>query len=158
MYGKKLSDFPERFDEFLDEFKDADPDALDAAFQAARGACTEFPTPGDVRRQLKQRQESQDKFSAEKAWQVVLTIFEKHWYPDTGVGKDAPELDAAAEYALRQIGGYPRLHSVTLDNFSFARRDFFEAYKRHRETGGFLAPTRAEAAALLNAIRQELPE
>lgn len=52
MYGKSLADFPERLDEFLDEFKAADPALLDEAFAAARGACTEFPTPADVRKLL----------------------------------------------------------------------------------------------------------
>jgi hypothetical protein len=52
MFGKSLTDFPERFSEFLDEFRDADPDALDAAFRAARGTCTQFPTPADVRAAL----------------------------------------------------------------------------------------------------------
>ena len=52
MYGKSLGDFPERFKEFLDEFQEADPDSLDAAFRAARGTCTQFPTPADVRAAL----------------------------------------------------------------------------------------------------------
>ena len=52
MYGKTLADFPERFDEFLDEFKTTSPDVLDEAFRLARGACAEFPTPADVRKQI----------------------------------------------------------------------------------------------------------
>lgn len=52
MYGKTLADYPERFDEFLEEFETTKPDVLDAAFKACRGACTEFPTPGDVRKQI----------------------------------------------------------------------------------------------------------
>lgn len=53
MYGKTLEvDFPERFDEFLDEFKETSPGVLDEAFRLARGVCTEFPTPADVRKQI----------------------------------------------------------------------------------------------------------
>lgn len=52
MYGKTLVDFPERSDEFLEEFRHDDPALLDEAFAAARGACTEFPTPADIRKLL----------------------------------------------------------------------------------------------------------
>lgn len=52
MYGKTLNDFPERFGEFLDEFKSIPPGVLDEAFRLARGVCTEFPTPADVRKQI----------------------------------------------------------------------------------------------------------
>jgi len=52
MYGKTLDDFPERFDEFLEEFERTNPEVLDLAFKAARGTCTEFPTPADVRKHV----------------------------------------------------------------------------------------------------------
>ncbi len=52
MYGKTLEDLPERPKEFLDEFRKESPDDLDWAFKAARGVCTEFPTPAHVRAQL----------------------------------------------------------------------------------------------------------
>lgn len=157
MYGKTLADFPERFDEFLEEFSDVDPDELDAAFRAARGACTQFPTPGDVRKQMRQQVAAGDQFDAEKAWDLVQKICAKHWHPDIGLYASAPPIDGATEHALRQIGGYRRLNETPLDSLSFVRRDFIDAFKRHHETGGYLAPTRKEAAALLESLRKELP-
>ncbi len=57
MYGKTLSELPERMTEFLDEFRGEDPDELDRAFREVRGTCTEFPTPAAVRSQLKRAPE-----------------------------------------------------------------------------------------------------
>src|SRR5262249_7671102 len=43
---------------------------------------------------------------AEQQWQLVLETFHHHWHPDIGVSGNPPKLDPAAEYALRQTGGF----------------------------------------------------
>lgn len=158
MYGKTLDDFPERFDEFLDEFKNETPEVLDEAFKSARGNCKEFPTPYDVRQQIREKQKSEDLFGAEKAWDLAVRVSHKFWHPDIGYYRDCPVIDGPTEHAIRQIGGMRRLNSMLIDQQDFVRRDFIAAYKRHMDTGGYLAPSRMEAAKLLESLKRgELP-
>lgn len=49
MYGKTLSDYPEKFEGFRLALADLKPEVMDLAFQQAIKSLTEFPTPAEIR-------------------------------------------------------------------------------------------------------------
>jgi len=97
---------------------------------------------------------------AEQDWDLVDRIFRKHWYPDIGLLNSAPKLSVAAEYALRQIGGFATLSAIEPEKLTFVRRDFLQAHARFSSEGGAQVQlSSADASRVLDSLRLgELPE
>ncbi len=99
---------------------------------------------------------------AEQQWQLVLETFRRHWHPDIGVCGNAPELDAAGEYALRQIGGYRGFAASKFEHEGLMRDRFIQAYERFDAEGGeqthFSQQLATTMLRQLQGARQQLKE
>lgn len=138
---------------------DAPVDALAVAFRKSAQQCRHFPTIADIRNILQTDLQQVERFDGEESWDRVKLIFRKHWHPDIGFHSNPPNLDPAGEYALRQIGGMKRFANSDIAGENWVRKEFLEAYQRFHETGGRLAPSREEAAKLLDKLKRgELSE
>lgn len=177
-YGVEATE--ERQAVYLDALADLAIGELERAFRQCLNECKFFPAIAEIRAAVEKTYRVQDQFDAEKAWDWVKQIIRKHWFgewmpvmshikPEHYSGHVAvcrggyllypPAFDGITEYAIRQVGGIERIINATDENHDFIRRGFLEAFKRHRETGGYLAPSRLEATALLDKLRRkELPE
>ncbi len=144
---------------YAEALMDLSPEALETAFRQCVQTCHFFPTVADIRDQVRKQLDATDTFNAERSWVLFKQLFSR-WHPDVGfLDNDLPELDEAGEYALRTIGGFSRFSQTEKANENFIRKEFIAAYQRYRETGGYLAPTREQAAALLDKLKKgELPE
>lgn len=138
---------------------DVPVDALSVAFRKAAQQCQRYPSIAEIRGLVRSETNAIERFDGENAWDLVKVIFRKHWHPDIGFHGDPPRLDAAGEYALRQIGGMKRFAQSDIAGENWVRKEFLEAYQRFHETGHRLAPTREEAVNLLDKLKRgELPE
>lgn len=147
----------ERIAVYASTLGDLSVEQLDAACQRCLEHCRFFPTISEIREQVHLDVKHLDQFNAEVAWGIFRENF-RSWFPDVGVtGKPKP-LGEAGEYAALLIGGYGRFAASELAHENFIRSEFIAAYQRYRDTGGYLAPTREQAAALLEKLRGELPE
>lgn len=176
MYGKTLEQLPDRFDAFEAALSDLTPQELERGFRECLKTCREFPTPADVLGQIKATEKARDDFESEKAWANVQQILGRHWYgelmpvmsskkPENWGGRvqehnggsllwPAP-FDAATDYAIRIAGGLDRIAKANGDReLDFIRRDFLANHKRHKETAGLLAPSREEAKAFLDQLKE----
>lgn len=110
-----------------------------------------WPTPGHLHEVWEARHAAKDKAGAEQAWELVIkTVY--------GVGRTyAKGFDNPTGFALRSIGGYLALcNTIPESEHRFVRKTFIEAFCRFRETGGYLAPSRTEAAALVHNLERRL--
>ena len=159
-FGQEMN--PERMIIYAEALQDLSIDALETAFRQCLQTCKFFPTVADIRGQIAKQLESSDHFNAERAWTMFIEIFNHFYHPDIGVYENAPQLDEAGKYALRTIGGIQRFKNTMIVEQNFVKKDFITAYLRYRETGGYLAPTRDQAAVLLDNLRkvskEELPK
>ncbi len=156
IYGREVT--KEMIRLYSELLADISIETLEIALRLASQSCTRFPTVADIRGQVQKQVVAEDQMHAEMAWDLVQRILSKHWHPDIGFHSNPPEIDGPTEHALRQVGGYRRLNETPVDNLNFIRRDFLEAFKRYRETAGYLAPSRQEAAAFLDSLKRgELP-
>jgi len=149
IYSKEVS--KEKLELYAMLLKDTPIDQLERALPLCARTCNQFPTVADILKSINTQIKAEEHFKAEKQWQVFKQMF-GCWHPDLGLSPNAPELDAAGEYALRQIGGLKRFAASELAHENFIRKEFIEAYERFHETGGMLAPTRQEAAKLLDKL------
>lgn len=149
---------PARPDEFKDIYckvlRDVEASALEVAFQRCVRELKFYPSVSEIR----ERAPSQNKqLLSEQAWNEVwrqvekFGAYRKH-HPE------APAFDAATEYALRQVGGYLYLCSITVNDrgespLAFVRRDFLAAYDRFTTEGGAqLYLSQAQAAKELQTL------
>lgn len=66
MYGKSLTDFPDRFDSFRDALADLEDADVSSGFEGALRTLKEFPVPAEIREQaFAARQENQRRISEE---------------------------------------------------------------------------------------------
>lgn len=72
----------------------------------------------------------------EQRWELVKRVFDRHWHPDIGLHSNPPALDAASQYALRQIGGWRGLAESSLEHEGFIRDRFLDAFNRFHAEGG----------------------
>ena len=120
-----------------------------------------WPTPADIREVWEALHSKQDRTTAEKAFDDLLKHIQK-WGVDQiphmtrGTLMPAPRFDEITESSMRACGGYRAIGNAPSDQTRFIRKAFIEAYCRYRETGAYLAPTRAEAAALLDQFPTDL--
>lgn len=97
---------------------------------------------------------------AEQSWEFLQTYLRKHWHPDIGPYPDAPKLDDATQYALRQVGGMVRVYNADSKAFGFIRKEFLESHQRFSAEGGEqVRLTEGQAKSTLGSLkRAELPE
>lgn len=95
---------------------------------------------------------------AEQDYAAVMKTFEG-WYPDLGQPV-TDGLPPAAQYALRQIGGFHRIAQTKYEDVDFQRRAFMEAHQRFTAEGGAQQRylTHGEAKGFLDELKAELPE
>lgn len=149
IYGKEPSKEKLQLYEML--LKDLSIGQLERALPRVSQTCKFYPTPADIREATTEVVRQTELFAAEKAWESFKRLF-GCWHPDIGLSENAPKLDPAGEYAMRIIGGVQRFANSEYTEEHFIRREFLDAYKRYKETGGMLAPTREEARQLLDRI------
>lgn len=146
---------------WMEHFAGVSPEVLETALRRAEHESEFFPTPASVMKLIDRPEVESETLDAEKAW-AGLEKRRREWGADltplfmAGELHHPPPLDAPTEYALAAIGGWSRFCDYDLDTYAFLRRDFIAAFKRFRETGGLLAPSREEAKRLLAQVR-ELP-
>lgn len=118
-----------------------------------------FPTPAELRSFVEKPEKEADILEAEKAW-LALEKRRDKWGRDLAAlfqnGKYVypKPLDGPTEYALASIGGWERFCDYDHDYYNLMRKQFIEAYSRHRETKGLLAPSREEASRLWGEVSQ----
>ena len=96
--------------------------------------------------------------AAEQQWDRFLWNFAHQWHPDIGLCADAPKLNPAGEYALRQIGGYPGFAGSKHEHEGLMRDRFMEAYGRFHIEGGEQTKFSQELSErLLKQLRGEEP-
>ncbi len=115
-------------------------DALAQAVARALRECKFFPAVAELRELASAKRSDLEAIKAEADWQQAVNWVRHCWHPDLGRNRNAPELPARIEYALRSIGGPYRVFMRTIENEAFLRRDFIAALR--------LAPT-AEQCGLL---------
>ncbi len=149
----------QKIESYIELLVDISPDLLEQALIRTARTAEWFPSVAEIRRNVTEQYTAEDSMKSEAAWDTVMLIFRHNFHPDIGLYGDPPKLDEAAEWALRQIGDLKGIARSNVENESFLRKDFITAYKRYRETGGYLAPTREQASKLLNQLRKgEIPE
>ena len=160
-YAAKISDMT--LSVFESALSDIPEDELHAALNATIRNVEFWPTPAHVRTQWEQHHAKDDQAAAEKSWDGVLEHIRKWGVEQHSVfmgGKEhkPPTFDGVTEFAMRQAGGYRTIGNAPGDQLRFMRKTFCDAYQRHRETAGYLAPTRAEAKRLLSQMPNGLTE
>lgn len=82
------------------------------------------------------RSGSNPKLRSEQAWDWTQNYIRRHWHPDIGHYQGAPEIPAATDYAIRQVGGLQRIAYPMEKDLDFIRKGFLEAHQRFVEEGG----------------------
>jgi hypothetical protein len=141
----------EKIKSYVTLLSDLSAEALESGLRRAGQECAWFPSVADIRDRAVNTQ-----LAAEQSFESVQFISRKYWHPDIGFLPGCPEFDGAQEYALRQIGGFRRLQSVSSEHFAFLRRDFIAAHKRFCEEGGEqLRISSAQSRALLGQLTEQ---
>jgi hypothetical protein len=90
--------------------------------------------------------------AAEQAWEFLQRVIRRHWHPDIGFYSDAPKLDEATEYAVRQAGGLTRIHDASDKTLSFIRNEFLTSHQRFQQEGG--EQTRMSQSLAVSTLKQ----
>lgn len=94
------------------------------------------------------------KLQAEQAWDWTERYIRRHWHIDIGPYQGAPEIPAATDYAIRQVGGLARIAYHPERESDFIRKGFLEAHERFVEEGGEQTRlSHADASRLLGNLR-----
>lgn len=101
-----------------------------------------------------ERSGSNKQLAAEQAWDWIQNYSRRHWHVDIGHYQGAPEIPAAIDYALRQVGGLVRIAYPQDRDIDFIRRGFLEAHQRFVSEGGEQARlSHADAKRFLGTLR-----
>lgn len=187
-YGKSLEKRPSIFDAFESGTNDIPLSDLQFAFEEWNRVGTKFPSPGDIRGLLTDRDEAIDQYESEKSFAHVRWLVHFFsWTPDNGflplfVGKETgltkrveeaatkteynggwllrpKPLDQRTQFAVDQIGGMERIATLPAGNeFEWARKGFLSAHRRYSETAGYTKIGRAEAQIEAKQLIQGLQE
>lgn len=116
-----------------------------------------FPTPGVVRGYVTGREARQVETAAVEALASLDRLVEQFGRSGLGTwGKDGPtprgSLDAAGEYALRDIGGWAAYCDRTEQGSPFMRKDFLAAYRRWNGYEKEHGPLIGEAAKMIEDL------
>lgn len=94
------------------------------------------------------------KLAAEQAWDWTQNYIRRHWHIDIGHYEGAPEIPAAVDYAIRQVGGLTRIAYPEDRGVDFIRRGFLEAFERFKaEDGEQVRLSHADAKRMLGNLR-----
>jgi hypothetical protein len=148
----------EKIKAYIAVLSDISPDVLERALVRCGQECEWFPSAVEIRQRCENPQ-----LAAEQSWEFLQRVMRKNWHPDIGFYGDAPRLDQATEYAVRQCGGMNRINDATDKQFSFIRTEFLTAYGRFQEEGGEQTRISQQLAEsmfqkLQDASRPALPE
>jgi hypothetical protein len=130
---------------YTELLSDLSPEDLDTCCRAAAKICRFFPTPADIRAQLKMTQADAVTLEAERAWDALQKRIADFYCDESGIEYPRyqggqvihpPRLDSATEYAMRQCGGRYAIEYGPKENTHFVRKDFIAAYVRYRQTNG----------------------
>lgn len=122
---------PEKIKSYTAVLSDIPLEQLEAGLRRCSRECVWFPTASEIRA-FSQNNE----LEAEQAWEFLDRVLKRHWHPDIGFYKDAPALNPAIEYAIRQCGGIYRIYNADEKQFDFIRKGFLAAHQRYHEEGG----------------------
>lgn len=79
---------------------------LDRALEETAKTCGRFfPTPGEVRARISQAEQIGRQAEGNDAWESALNYAQRHYHPDLGISRNAPELPPRIERAIRDAGG-----------------------------------------------------
>jgi len=115
---------------WIEQLADISPDVLAHAFDrlAKTWAWPRLPTPGDVRAAIDNAEGLRFELKAEDAWHSALDYCSRHYHPDFGVDRQAPELSGAMAHAIRAAGGARRLFNCSTDDLVWAKKMFVEDF------------------------------
>lgn len=185
IYGKEIT--KERIQLYAGLLADVPVEELDVALRITAQECKNFPTIADIRGFIKKQVVAVEQFEAEKAWDFIRWAVHQFWNADSGIlphSSSVPNpkwlqryeselqveqfrggylikpkpFSANLDFAIRQVGGLARIWDLAANEHDFVRRDFIQAFMRFKETGGYLAPTRQEALAMMDRINEKLLE
>jgi hypothetical protein len=115
---------------------DIEPQLLDRALEETAKTCGRFfPTPGEVRARINEAESKGLQLEAEAAWSRALDYALNCWHPDIGFTRNAPELAAKLEHAMKAAGGLRCLHNCAESELHWRKKDFVEDYIRLQELG-----------------------
>jgi hypothetical protein len=119
--------------------------------------CKFFPTPAEIRGLIDKVNANGIQLQAEEAWQLAIDWVMRHYHPDIGVSRRAPQLDATIERAVRAAGGMNFLYNCSREDLQWAKKRFLEYFVRIHETGQAQhLLTSSEAKNLLAKIARKM--
>ena len=114
---------------------DLDPEKVELALVQTAKTCHFFPSPADVRSQIDKTDTKGLELEAEEAWNRAMDYALNCWHPDIGFTRNAPELPAKLEHAMRAAGGVNCLHNCPESELHWRKKEFIEDYIRLQELG-----------------------
>jgi hypothetical protein len=160
---------------YADSLRDMSVGRLDLAMARCLKTCKFFPSIAEIRTAADGESETLQ-LEAEVAWKYVQWVTKTFWVtPDGNIqpisaSREPQQLqmesrpfrggflvypkpfDAATDHAIANAGGLYRLSTLTFEEHDFVRRDFLKAHRYHGETLGLLAPSRHNAAVLVQDL------
>jgi hypothetical protein len=144
---------------WLDEFSRVEPERLEAAFGAVMRshAINTIPQVGEIHALLDRVEQLGGEAEAEDAWAFALNYATKHYHPDLGVDRRAPELQPKIERAIIAAGGLRWLWGCPEEQLQWAKKSFVASLKNSAELERVadLLPNRSEARKLLGQWRAQ---
>lgn len=121
---------------WMEQLRDIAPDLLNQACDRLAKTWTSgfLPTPGNVRAQIDQANAKGFGLEAGEAWQFSLNYCMRHYHPDIGVSRRAPELPVACDHAIRAAGGMSFIFNCSREDLVWAKKRFVEDYTTIHET------------------------
>lgn len=107
---------------------------LDSACLKACQTCRFFPRPADIRMHVDQANGAAIEIQAEESWQRYLVWVRDWYYPDLGVKRGVPPLDAIVDRAARAAGGHRFVEMCSHNELVWAKKRFVGEYTLIQET------------------------
>jgi len=122
---------------WAEQLRDITPDLLERALDRVAKTWTSgfLPTPGNIRAVIDQANAKGFELKAEEAWQFSLNYCLRHYHPDIGISRRAPELPAECDHAIRAAGGMNFIFNCSREELVWAKKRFIEDFTTIHETG-----------------------